>query len=83
MGTTVNKTEAYFIPHCDGVDDIPCDLGVFQYTCPHCNETVSDYDIWWEEDDIWRGNPASFNCEKCNEMLTVEWIRNEFKYWVK
>lgn len=73
------KTEAYFIPHCDNET---CDLGVFQYTCPQCNKTVSDYDVWWKQDDILIGNPETFNCEECSESLTVAWDSEEGEYWV-
>ena len=73
------KTEATFIPHCDTET---CDLGTFQYTCTHCNKTVSDYDVWWKQDDILIGNPETFNCEECRESLTVEWGSEEYKYWV-
>lgn len=75
----MKKTEAYFIQHCDNET---CDLGAFQYTCPHCNETVSDYDVWWKQDDILIGTPEVFKCEKCGESLTVEWNGEEGEYWV-
>lgn len=74
------KTEAYFMQHCDAET---CDLGVFQYTCPHCNETVNDYEVWWKQDDIWSGKPETFDCEKCSKSLTVEWIKNKYTYRVR
>lgn len=73
------KTEATFIPHCDNEN---CDLGIFQYTCPKCNKTVSDYDVWWKQDDILIGNPETFNCEECSESLTVVCDSEEGEYWV-
>ena len=75
----MKKKEAYFIQHCDNET---CDLGAFQYTCPHCNETVSDYEVWWKQDDILTGTPEIFKCEKCSESLTVEWDSEEGEYWV-
>ena len=73
----MKKTESYFIPHCDNEY---CDLGSFQYICPHCNESTIDYDVWWEEEKIWKGNPHSFKCEKCGKLLIVEW--KKYAYWV-
>ena len=49
---------------------------------PYCNETVSDYEVWWKQDDIWSGKPEVFDCEKCNKSLTVEWVKDEYEYWV-
>jgi predicted RNA-binding Zn-ribbon protein involved in translation (DUF1610 family) len=79
MNTPESTTEAYFISHCDNEK---CNLGAFQYTCPHCNETVSDYKMWWKERDIWDGKPETFDCEKCGKSLTVEWVKDEYEYWV-
>jgi hypothetical protein len=50
--------------------------------CPHCNATVSDYDVWWKQDDILIGTPEVFKCEKCGESLTVEWDGEEGEYLV-
>ncbi len=75
----MRKTEAYFIQHCDNEN---CDLGEFQYTCTHCNETIIDYDVWCKQDDIWSGKPETFNCEKCGNSLTVEWNKDEYEYYV-
>lgn len=76
----MKKTEAYFIPHCDNGT---CDLGRFQYTCPHCTNTVNDYVIWWKEDDILIGNPLTFKCEKCGTPLTVKRDSKYGGYWVR
>jgi hypothetical protein len=65
------KTEALFVPHCD---DPPCDLGVFEYTCPVCKHGGTDYDVWWSRDDILlHGAKPVFACEHCGEKLTVFW----------
>lgn len=73
------KTEAYFIPHCDNET---CDLGVFQYTCAHCKETISDYVVWWKQDDILCGIAHNFKCEKCDKELIVEFDKEEYEYFV-
>lgn len=73
------KTEAYFMNHCE---DPPCGLGAFKYVCPCCGKNISDYDIWWKQDDIWEGKREEFKCEKCNKLLMVEWDKNKFEYWV-
>ena len=62
----MSKTEAYFIPHCDNPT---CDLGAFQYTCPYCNKTISDYEIWWKQDDLLTGIPETFKCGNCGKSL--------------
>lgn len=74
-----DKTKAYFIPHCE---DETCDLGVFQYTCPHCNETISNYKLWFKQDDIWSGISEKFNCKKCNKLLTVKFDKKNWEYLV-
>jgi hypothetical protein len=38
--------------------------------------------VWWKQDDILTGTPEIFKCEKCGESLTVEWVKNEYEYWV-
>jgi len=72
----MEKGEAYFIEHCD-LDC--CDLGTFQYICPECGRCVVDYEIWWEEDRIWKGKKVKFKCLLCGEKLVVEWNGEEFK----
>ena len=73
------KTKAYFIPHCDNET---CDLGTFQYICPHCNKNVIDYEVWWQQDNILTGTSEFFKCEECYEPLTVEWDDEEGEYFV-
>jgi hypothetical protein len=73
------KTKAYFIPHCD---DEMCDLGIFQYICPHCNKNISDYEVWWEQDNILFGTNYVFKCEHCEKSLTVEWDIEKCQYLV-
>ncbi|MFA5152765.1 MAG: hypothetical protein WC554_09415 [Clostridia bacterium] len=73
-------TEAYFIQHCDFPG---CDLGTFEYTCPECGKYVIDYEIWWEENEIWKGKKVHFKCHECRKELFVEWNKKEFKYQVK
>jgi len=74
------KTEAYFIPHCD--DNSYCDLGAFQYTCPYCNMTHSDYEVWWEEHNIICDKSHKFKCESCKKELTVKWVSKQHEYIV-
>lgn len=68
------KTEAYFIGHCD---EPGCDLGSFDYTCPSCNKDSSDYDVWWKEDEIYKGTPELFKCQKCLVELKVTYDQEE------
>lgn len=72
--------EAHFIEHCD---EPGCDLGTFEYICPVCGKYNVDYEIWWEEDNIWRGNKFSFKCPVCEKDLTVEWDTENYEYKVK
>ena len=75
------KTQAYFIPHCDNNTD--CDLGAFWYTCPHCGKRMDDYEIWWKEDDIWKGKEYAFQCEECKTELIVGYDPEKFEYYVE
>lgn len=75
----MKKTEAYFLQHCENED---CDLGSFQYTCPHCNGVSDDYEVWWQEDEIYAGAAHIFKCENCETMLMVEWDKLEYGYYV-
>lgn len=72
--------EAHFIQHCDFPS---CDLGTFEYVCPGCLKHIVDYEIWWDEDDIWKGKKISFKCPECGEELFVEWDMENFEYKVK
>jgi len=74
------RTEAYFIPHCE--DNPECDLGSFWYKCPNCGKSTDDYEIWWEEDDIWKGRPFNFQCPYCETALIVKWDMEEHEYYV-
>ena len=75
----MKTTEAYFIQHCDHPT---CDLGAFEYTCPKCGKTISDYEIWWKQYDIMDGLKHEFKCEKCGQSLIVEWDKDEYEYGV-
>lgn len=72
----MNYTEAYFIDHCEG----GCGLGRFQYECPRCSAVEDDFEIWFNEDDIYKGEIVFFKCENCNHELYVKY--NEFNYKV-
>jgi len=72
--------EAYFIGHCDEVD---CSLGTFEYKCPVCFEFNTDYVLWWEEDEIWKGKVVTFNCPDCGEELVIEWEQENCQYIVR
>jgi predicted RNA-binding Zn-ribbon protein involved in translation (DUF1610 family) len=72
--------EAHFFEHCD----LPgCDLGTFEYVCPVCGKHIIDYEIWWKEDDIWKGNKFSFKCPDCDNDLIVEVDTENHEYKVK
>ena len=72
--------EAYFIQHCD---EVGCDLGTFEYRCPKCGICHVDYEIWWEEDNIWKGKKVSFPCPSCGNVLVVEYDKNNHGFIVK
>lgn len=72
--------EAYFFEHCD---EPGCDLGTFEYVCPECKGFTIDYEVWWKEDDIWKGEVVKFKCEKCGAELTVEWDKENYCFVVK
>ena len=75
----MEKGEAYFIEHCD----LPnCDLGTFEYVCPECGRHVVDYEVWWKEDDIWKGEIVPFKCLMCGKELFVEWDKDELIFKV-
>lgn len=76
----MNKSEGYFVGHCD---DEYCDLGSFEYTCPCCEKYNTNYEIWWEEDNIYSGINYIFNCDNCNEELNVYWDKNEIEYIIE
>jgi len=67
--------EAEFISHCD---DNTCDLGSFLYKCPSCNNATIDYDVWWNQDDLYKNETINFNCEKCKTDLNVNHIDYKF-----
>ena len=79
MGVTVTvpvdsyklATCAYFIEHCD---DENCSLGTFEYDCPLCNKHGVDYEVFYEDMEIYRGNVVDFDCEHCKNKLAVEYI---------
>jgi hypothetical protein len=74
----MNKSkEGYFYSHCD---DENCDLGSFSYQCPVCNWNVDNYEVWWEEDNLYHGKTVEFKCEKCNANLFV--VYNKYKFIV-
>ena len=74
------RTQAYFIEHCNFEN---CDLGTFTYTCPHCKKSMDDYEIWWKEDEIWKGQPFNFICPYCETALMVSHDREEYGYFVE
>lgn len=74
------KEEALFIPHCDNPR---CELGTFEFTCPSCKKYIVDYKVWWEQDEIYQGQPHNFNCVKCSRGLIVEYDKNEYEYYVR
>lgn len=72
--------EAYFIPHCD---DGSCDLGEFAVTCPSCEKNISDYSVWWEQDDVRDGKIVDFSCDHCKTLLSLAYNKKEYSYFVK
>lgn len=75
----MKTTQGYFFPHCE---DENCCLGEFRYTCPHCNQTHSNYELWWKEKDIRLFNPETFTCDGCSKPLTVKYVEEEYEYMV-
>lgn len=75
----LNRTESYFIPHCD---ESVCDMGSFHYTCPNCNKFGYDCEIWDEKDGVYIGEIKLFNCEHCKTSLTVEFDKTDYCYYV-
>lgn len=76
----MEKPEAYFIQHCDNEN---CDLGSFQYTCPHCEEVGVCYDTWWEQDDIMDGKPSeTIYCSKCEGRIQAFWDKENYIFYV-
>jgi len=82
IGQEILKDEntRIFIPHCD-FDG--CDLGTFTYTCPKCGKIIDDYEIWWKDDEIYRGQPCVFECEHCKASLMVSYDFENFGYFVE
>lgn len=74
------ETEGVFICHCD---DPPCELGVFEYSCPACKKNQTDFDVWWKQDEIWDGLHYEFKCESCGRPLVVSYNKAEYEYRVK
>jgi len=74
------RTQGYFIPHCDFEY---CDLGAFTYICPRCRRSMDDYEIWWKEDEIWKGQPFNFTCPSCQTDLMVSHDCEEYGYFVE
>lgn len=73
-------TEAWFIEHCDEPN---CCLGSFDYECPCCGHKETDYDIWWEKDNIYGGKNHEFECGGCKKKLVVSWDKEEWEIIVK
>lgn len=70
--------EVYFIQHCENES---CDIGRCAYTCPHCDESDDNYEIWWDQDDIMDGIPSTFQCPKCQGKIKIQWNENEHVFY--
>jgi len=51
--------------------------------CPECGKYNIDYEVWWKEDEIWKGNKFGFKCPICGKKLIVEWSMKTYEYKVK
>ncbi len=69
-------TEAEWTPHCDAPD---CDLGTLTYECPACHFLGSEYDAWFEQNDIFGGAKFEFACEHCAAKLCVWYDSKEYQ----
>lgn len=68
-------TVAAWVPHCD---EPSCDLGTFQYECPACGKRGTDYEVWFDfEDVVIEHKTVVCNCEHCHATLTVKWHDHE------
>lgn len=71
------------MPHCD---EPGCCLGGFHYDCPVCGKGATDYEIWWQFDDlvVYRNiDKVDFVCEKCKAPLVVYYDQEEYETRVK
>ena len=69
------KQKAYFIQHCDDPD---CTLGTLEFDCPKCNKHNVNYDNYYDDDKLYKGEIVELNCEHCDSELYIELINYEF-----
>lgn len=77
----MERTEAYYIDHCD---DGSCDLGCLYYECPKCNKNGTEYgDAWWKRDTLYNEETIiEFNCRNCKTTLFIKRDFEEGEYFV-
>jgi len=78
----MKKTEAYFIDHCEDENGTPCGLGRFNYECPECGKWGDDYDVWYKDMELYKGEKVGFKCENCGVDLMTSWDGEEYQYYV-
>ena len=78
----MKKTEGYFINHCEDENGAPCGLGSFNYECPECGKWSDDYDIWYKDDDLYKGEKIEFKCEKCKVDLITFFDTEDTSYYI-
>ena len=66
--------EVYFVQHCD---DENCTLGTLEFGCPICNKNNVNYDNFYDDDKLYRGEIIELRCEHCKENLIIERIDYE------
>jgi Zn finger protein HypA/HybF involved in hydrogenase expression len=67
----MKTSEAYFIPHCD---DEFCTLGTLEFGCPSCGKHNVNYDNYYDDELLYKGEKIHLECEHCNEPLSIELI---------
>lgn len=66
--------EAYFIQHCD---DENCSLGTLEFDCPICSKHNVNYDNFYDDDKLYRGDKVELICEHCKKELIIEYVDYE------
>lgn len=60
---------AQFIPHCE---EEGCTLGTLEFDCPYCSKSNVNYDNYYDDDKVFRGEKVAIECHHCTNTVVLE-----------